>query len=290
MTAVVNASGGRGQRCWSRWTVALVLMMTNTLRAAPANPATDRITFTEVKSTALGRALPVAVVQPAGGAVSDSPALFLLHGRGRHHRSLIDSDARAALLSAPFVIVLPQGEDGWYIDSPARPSDRYAAYLEEVIGWAEKSLSLSRSAARRGIAGWSMGGYGAVRFAQTHPGDFGFVGAIIGLLDFPRLENLPEGQNYRVPLDRFASDQGIWEQLNPINAVERLRGSAVTLVLATRGFERTMNENFMNQLHQQKIPARVHWLEGGHEFPLVQQAIGVIIADAAECFSTPHRQ
>jgi len=293
MSAVVSATGGCGFRRWSRWSAAVVLTIANVLGAAPADSAKsaiDRITFAEVKSTALGRALPVAVIQPAGGAVKDSPVLFLLHGRGRHHRSLIDSDARVALLSAPFVIVLPQGEDGWYIDSPARPNDCYAAYLEEVIAWAEKSLSLSRSAARRGIAGWSMGGYGAVRFAQAHQGNFGFVGAIIGLLDFPRLENLPEGQNYRVPLDRFTSDARVWEQLNPVNAVERLQGTAVTLVLATRGFERTMNENFMNQLHQHNIHARVHWLDGGHEFPLVQQAIGVIIADAAEYFSTPHHQ
>jgi len=293
MSAVVNATAGRGWQCWSRWSAAVVLTMANVFGAAAADTAksaTDRITFAEVKSTALWRALPVAMIQPAGGVAKDSPVLFILHGRGRHHRSLIDSDARAALLSAPFVIVLPQGEDGWYIDSPARPTDRYAAYLEEVIAWVERSLSLSRSAARRGIAGWSMGGYGAVRFAQTHPGDFGFVGAIIGLLDFPRLETLPEGQNYRVPLDRFTSDGQVWNQLNPINGVERLRGSAVTLVLATRGFERTMNENFMNQLHQHNISARVHWLDGGHEFPLVQQAIGVIIADAAEYFSTPHHE
>ena len=293
MRSVVNATDGRGFRRWSQSIATVILTIGNIGGSAPvdsAESATDRITFAEVKSSALGRALPVAVIQPPGGAGQDSPVLFLLHGRGRHHRSLIDSDARAALLSAPFAIVLPQGEDGWYIDSPGRPNDRYATYLEEVIAWAEKSLSLSRSPARRGIAGWSMGGYGAVRFAQTHPGDFGFVGTIIGVLDFPRLENLPEGQNYRVPLDRFTSNARVWEQLNPINAVERLRGSAVTLVLATRGFERTMNENFMSQLHQHNIPARVHWLDGGHEFPLVQQAIGVIIADAAEYFSTPHHQ
>lgn len=101
--------------------------------AAAAAPA--RITFAEIPSAALGRTLPVAIVAPENAATpARAPVLFFLHGRGRTHRSLLDSPAaRTALLAAPFYIVLPQGEDGWYIDSPARPADRYASYLGEVI-------------------------------------------------------------------------------------------------------------------------------------------------------------
>ena len=77
------------------------------------------IVYSEINSDALGRALPIAMIKPAGEEKS-RPVLFVLHGRGRHHQTLIDSAARAAMLAAPFVIVLPQGEDGWYIDSPAR--------------------------------------------------------------------------------------------------------------------------------------------------------------------------
>ncbi len=266
---------------------------------APAAPASDRITFATVASTALGRSLPVAVVAPAlaplparDGAVSTptaTPVLYFLHGRGRHHRSLVDSPAaRAALLEVRCYVVLPQGEDGWYIDSPAQPDARYAAYLAEVIAWAERTLPVARTPARRGIAGWSMGGYGAVRFAQTQPEArrFGFVASIIGLLDFPRAEDLPEGQNYRVPVARFTADPAVWAALNPLRAVAALRGSAVTLVLATRGFERTMNEHFLAALAAATppIPARVHRLEGGHEFALVERAVPLVLADAMAVF------
>lgn len=266
---------------------------------APAAPASDRITFATVASTALGRSLPVAVVAPAlapsparDGVVSTpstTPVLYFLHGRGRHHRSLVDSPAaRAALLEARCYVVLPQGEDGWYIDSPVLPDARYAAYLAEVIAWAELTLPVARTPARRGIAGWSMGGYGAVRFAQTQPEArrFGFVASIIGLLDFPRAEDLPEGQNYRVPLARFTADPAVWATLNPLRAVAALRGSAVTLVLATRGFERTMNEHFLAALAAATPPisTRVHRLEGGHEFALVERAVPLVLADAMTAF------
>lgn len=253
-------------------------------------PAAERVSFGQIESRALGRTLPVAVVAPATPAPAGGPVLFVLHGRGRHHRSLLDSPAaRAALLAAPFFVVLPQGEDGWYIDSPALPADRYGAYLEEVVAWAEKNLPVASTAAQRGIAGWSMGGYGAVRFAQAHPGRFGFVASVIGLLDFPRAENLPEGQNYRVPTPRFTADPAIWATLNPLHAVEALRGSAVTLVLATRGFERAMNENFLAALESRKLPARVHWLEGAHEFSVVERALPLVLAEAAKSFAEAAR-
>lgn len=252
-----------------------------------AKPEETRMRHVEIASLALGRAMPITVVSPAASAsaAGGAPVLFILHGRGRHHRSLIDSPAaRAALLNASFYVVLPQGEDGWYIDSPARPADRYNAYLEEIVAWADANLPVAREPARRGIAGWSMGGYGAVRFAQTHPGEFGFVASVIGLLDFPRTEDLPEGQNYPVPTQRFTADPAVWAALNPLNAVGALRGSAVTLVLATRGFERTMNERFAAALEEKKIEAKVHWLEGGHTFSLVEEALPVVLADAAKFF------
>lgn len=245
--------------------------------------AAERISFGEVRSAALGRTLPVAVIAPATPpATGKAPVLFFLHGRGRHHRTLLDSEAaRTALLAAPCYVVLPQGEDGWYINAPGNPAARYETYLEEVIAWAERTYPIATEPAARGIAGWSMGGYGAVRFAQTHPGKFGFVASVIGLLDFPREEDLPPGQNYKVPVTRFTADPATWRTLNPLHGVEKLRGTEITLVLATKGFERTMNENFLAALKTTSLTARVHWLEGGHEFPLVERAVPLVVADMA---------
>jgi hypothetical protein len=117
-----------------------------------------------------------------------------------------------------------------------------------------------------------------------HAGEFGFVASVIGLIDFPRPETLPEGQNYHVPTEHFTDDAVTWERLNPLRSIEKLQGNAITLVLATRGFERAMNENFLAALRAKQIPARVHWLEGGHEFSLVEKALPIVFSDAAAFF------
>jgi S-formylglutathione hydrolase FrmB len=251
-----------------------------------------RIRTVTLTSVALNRSLPLTIVEPkredAAARLDNQeqlPVLYFLHGRGRHHASLIENEvARGALLNTPFYVVLPQGLDGWYINSPVIDEDRYETYLEEVIAWVEAHLPVRREAAGRGIAGWSMGGYGAVRFAQTHPGQFGFVASVIGLLDFPREETLPEGQNYKVPAARFGSDPEIWKTLNPLHTISRLRESAVTLVLSETGFERTMNDRFVAAAAAIGLPLRIHRLTGGHQFDVVQRAVPLVLNDAAQTF------
>ena len=196
--------------------LALAAAFLGFTNSTPLSANESRITDWEFHSEALGRTMPFTLVRPADEAASKGAALFLLHGRGRHHRSLVDSDAaRAALLEAPFYIILPQGEDGWYINSPVDENSRYEDYLLEVMRAAEQQAPISRYPRWRAIVGWSMGGYGAIRFSERHPEEFGTVSSILGLLDFPRMETLPEGQNYAVPTARFGSDPAVWSKLNP---------------------------------------------------------------------------
>jgi S-formylglutathione hydrolase FrmB len=214
------------------------------------------------------------------------PVLFFLHGRGRTPRSLVDLEPmRQVFRGAPFCTVFPQGDDGWYIDSPVNPKGRYEAYLEEVIAWAGRVRPLTRTRERRAITGWSMGGYGAVRFAIRHPDDFGVVAGLIGLLDFPRPADLPEGQNYAVPAARFGSDPDVWRQFNPLAEAGALRGRAVLLITAADAFDRTYNERFHARLRELKIPHEFLVLPGAHTFDVVQAAVPRIVNFVARNFS-----
>jgi S-formylglutathione hydrolase FrmB len=276
----------------TRCCVFVILIMSCCGVPAAAFDHHPRIRTVTLTSAALNRTLPLTIVEPkreeAASSVSTReqiPVLYVLHGRGRHHASLIEDEVtRGVLLDTPFYVVLPQGLDGWYINSPVVDEDRYETYIEEVIAWVEAHVPVRRDAAGRGIAGWSMGGYGAVRFAQSHPGGFAFVASVIGLLDFPREEILPEGQNYKVPTERFGTDPVTWKAMNPLYSIDQLRESAVTLVLSETGFERTMNERFIDAAAMIDLPLRVHRLSGGHEFNVVHRAVPLVLNDAARAF------
>jgi S-formylglutathione hydrolase FrmB len=246
------------------------------LRRTRLAPKIERIEF---HSHVLGRKMPFCIVRPRA-ALADGerwPVLYLLHGRGRHERSLIDDPrSRRILAAAPFATVLPKGEDGWYVNSPVRSADRYADYLEEVINVAEANLPVSRRPEGRALAGWSMGGYGCTMFAATHPGQFASLAPIIGLLDFPR-DGLPRGQGYEVPRDRFGADADVWRRFNPRYRVRALRGTSVLVITADRAFDRTMNENFRAALRQNGVAYRWEMLRGGHTFDVVVAALPLVV-------------
>lgn len=257
-------------------------------RVEQVAPRIEAVTF---DSAVLDGSKTFCVVLPEGyaGGGEDWPVVFLFHGRGRHERSLIEDDVtRAALLAAPFVTVLPDGDDGWYIDSPVRPADRYGAYTREVIAVADARYHLSDDPADRGLSGWSMGGYGCVRFAEAHAGAFGAVAPMIGLLDFPRT-GLPEGQDYPVPTDRFGDDPAVWRRLNPLHHAERLRNMDILIITADRAFDRTMNEHFAARLDELEIGHTWRVLDGGHTFAIVREAVPIVVDFMADALASRSR-
>ena len=263
-----------------------------TLTAAANAPViqhlTNRIDIVSFYSEVLEKTKAFSVVLPENydHAKSDWPVLFLLHGRGRTERSLIDDeDARSSLLESPFVVILPDGDDGWYIDSPVRPADKYQSYTEEVVALAGTLYNLSSNPEQRALTGWSMGGYGCVYFAENHSQEFSTVASIIGLLDFPRA-GLPEGQSYDVPIDRFGDDPAVWATFNPINHVENLREMSIFVVIANLAFDRTMNQNFTNELTTAGIAHEVKVLEGGHTFAVVCTALPLVINFVTKSFKS----
>lgn len=68
----------------------------------------------------------------------------------------------------PLVVVMPDGFRGFYTDNHEGPAyGRY--FIEDVIGFTQRTFQVKRSRSGRCLAGLSMGGYGALRFALARP-------------------------------------------------------------------------------------------------------------------------
>jgi S-formylglutathione hydrolase FrmB len=254
----------------------------------PAAQGSNRVVEVAFSSAALGREKRFFVICPLNSGAGGGGVLVLLHGRGRNYRSLVElPETKEALLTAPYYVILPDGEDGWYVDSPKLAADRYEAYLEEVIQRAGNRFALSHDAGRWGIAGWSMGGYGAVRFAERHPGAFKVVASMIGLLDFPRPADLPSGQNYQVPVARFGADPRGWTSYNPSAAVEKLRGAELLVITAVDSFDRTMNERFVQTVRGAGMKCDFQIIPGTHTLAVVEAALPQVLKFAARFLGPP---
>ena len=132
-----------------------------------------RVSSFDLQSKLLARPLSELLVTPKGGG-KGRPLLVFLHGYGGTPSDTLGPAFVAALRRlgdrAP-VVVLPQGEVGWWHD---RAEGAWGSYvLREVI-----PAALRRSGAdpdRVAIGGISMGGFGALNLGR-HQGRFCAVG------------------------------------------------------------------------------------------------------------------
>lgn len=144
------------------------------------------------RSNVLGEEVYYYVYLPAGyeGGQERYPAIYLLHGRGstmaEWARIGRDLDRLAATGEIPpMIAVMPDApwsqRASYFVDSaytgpdPGRPVE--TAFITELIPHVDATYRTIADRSGRAAAGYSMGGYGALRYALVHA-DL-FIGAIV---------------------------------------------------------------------------------------------------------------
>ena len=202
--------------------------------------------------------------------------VLLLHGAGRNHRSVAEHEETARLLAdCPFAVVFPDGELSFYVDSPVVKDSKFQSMLLELLYRVRAEPGMRSDAAGTGICGWSMGGFGAVRFAEDYPHEVSTVATLIALLDYPNPE-LPASQNYPLP-PALGQDPAYWQSVNCTVHAERLRGKRLACFTAHNAFDLQMNRNFHARLQTVGIPHHYAELDGSHVWATVSQAFPAML-------------
>lgn len=152
----------------------IFLLVAVQVRAGGARVETVRFT------TADGAARPYVVVLPADYDASTTryPVLYLLHGLFGHYTDWTTRTNLADYASRyRMIVVTPEGGDGWYVG----PYETYI--VKELIPDVDRRYRTIDDRRGRGIAGLSMGGYGALKFAVKYPDTFAVAESMSGALD-----------------------------------------------------------------------------------------------------------
>lgn len=173
-------------------TFTLLLVMMNPLAAQDAPRGTA--TTASFESETLSRAYEYFVYLPAGyeaNADRRYPVIYLLHGRGDDYYAWLNGIGVLDTLIAagdipPVIAIMPDvpssDRASYYIDSaytgadfPTEPVE--TAFFNELIPYVDATYPTIATREGRVIGGYSMGGYGALRYALAHPDVF--IGAIV---------------------------------------------------------------------------------------------------------------
>ncbi len=237
-------------------------------------------------SQALRREMQYRVFMPQEALGKELPVVYLLHGGGGTYRDWSNYSDVAQFAAKGLLLVMPEGDNSYYVNSVERPQDRYDDYIVDdlqadvaarffsgrSILELKASQDTNKNAAQvgwRAIAGVSMGGFGAINLALRHPERFQFVGALSGAIDAPRrafsLRRRNQSKHFRELFGAEGSETRSGN--NPFVLAKRTELKAGPYFYLTCGQQEGLlapNQEFADLLTQLKIEHEFHEVPGGH--------------------------
>ena len=253
--------------------VASLAIAAQTVPKLPANEPTYQL-----KSKLMGREMPYRVIFPLGylGQKNEKfPVIYLLHGLAGHYDNWIDKTKIAEYSAAyKFIVVTPEGGDGWYTDSATISNDKYEDYIiKELVPEIDAKFRTLADRDHRLIAGLSMGGYGAIKFGLKYPDLFSVVGSFSGALDAPLRG--PKSEFLRPSIisvfgpddSKTRKDNDVFGVIRAMSADQIKNIPFIYLDCGTEDSFFQINRDFDALLVEKKIPHEFRELPGKHEWP-----------------------
>lgn len=238
-------------------------------------------------SKTLMRQVPVNVILPVDKLTfpgmpmrEDKPykTLYLLHGiLGNYTDWVCGSRIQRFAEENNLVIVMPSGDNAFYIDQPVT-NNYYGEFVgKELVEMTRKIFPLSHKREDTYIGGLSMGGFGAIRNGLKYHDTFGAIIALSAALHMDgfksRTNDAPiffERRNYVEAL--FGDlDEMLVSDKNPKYLVEQLlrEGAEFPAIYMACGKDDALlscNQDFVNFLRERNVQVTFEVGPGNHEW------------------------
>jgi S-formylglutathione hydrolase FrmB len=209
--------------------------------ATTNRPSIQNGTWVHAFVAYLGESHEVQVYLPASYPQhAPYPVVYLLHGRAMRLDMWERPDVEDQADGHRLVLVAVEGDDGdiiasWYsrqagLPLPDGPDWRVSFYdwfFEGVIPWVEGHYPVRSDPGGRAIAGFSMGGKGALSLAAHRPGLFCAAAAIAGVTDLRDYSSVFEMPDVYGPL---AGSEIVYAADSPVELAPNLKGLSITLL------------------------------------------------------------
>ena len=226
--------------------------------------------------------------------------MYLLHGGAQDFRKFdFEDDIRGLTAGRPLIVVMPDGGTaGWYcnpVSSNAGPRNYESFHMAQLLPWIDANFRTWAEYNGRAVSGFSMGGFGALKYTAKYYGHFASVSSHSGPASLRRdggavvhwantsaaFAELNGGTIYGAPF----WDQGRVTADNPVERLESYRNKRIFLVT---GLDNDANENFVRDgqrefrglLGARGIPHEWYELPGAHfvRRDMLQRDIDGVIA------------
>ncbi|MFV8051875.1 alpha/beta hydrolase-fold protein [Mycobacterium sp. 48b] len=264
------------------------------LRIVDRNENDPRLWYYRFQTAAVGWNPGVNVLLPDDYHTSGRtyPVLYMFHGGADDFRQFDFLGIRDWTAGKPIIVVMPDGgHAGWYsnpVTSFVGPRNWETFHIAQLLPWIEANFRTYAEYDGRAVGGFSMGGFGALKYTAKYYGHFASVSAHSGPASLRRdfglvvhwanitsaVLDLGGGTVYGAPF----WDQARVSADNPVERIESYRNKRIFMVAGTSpdplNWFDSVNETqvlagqreFRDLLGRAGIPFEAHEVPGGHVF------------------------
>lgn len=266
-------------------------------------------------SNCLMRSVPLNILIPAEvmgppelqtAPVKPYKTLYLLHGyMGNCNDWLLGADVQAMSQEYNIVIVMPSGNNDFYVDAPNGAKSMSKFISEELVDFTRRLLPLSHEREDTIIGGLSMGGFGTLYNCFAHSDVFGHGVALSApmVLEAENLANITDEPNF-MGVTRGYYKEVFGEDLktlhlsgmNPKVAAKNLMesGGPIPNMYIACGYNdnlRKDNRELCDYLDEIGMPYFYEEGPGSHEWafwnPYLRRGLDHVIKDKPPVFQNP---
>ena len=236
----------------------------------------------KLNSKLMAREMPYRVILPSNYNAETGkkfPTLYLLHGLTGHFDNWANNTKLTDYAkNYNYIIVMLEGDNGWYTDSSSVANDKYESYIvQELIPEIDKKYRTVSDREHRAIAGLSMGGYGSIKFGLKYPEKFILAGSFSGALQAASFTEKMLGNGWKALTDSivgvYGADDSQTRKDNDIFKIVREMPAEkiknLPFIYSDCGTEDGLiatNREFSALLLEKKIPHEFRELPGVHDW------------------------
>ncbi|MDE3136123.1 MAG: esterase family protein [Acidobacteriota bacterium] len=222
------------------------------------------------------------------------PVLYLLHGYAGNYTDWVRLTGIARYACAyEEIIVMPDAENGWYVNNYADPSMQWESYvIDDLIPYVDSHYRTVAERGGRAIAGLSMGGYGALYLGLKYRNLFSAVASLSGVVASAELARRDPEVWKMIGEKMPKMKKTLLDDFGPLSNPARKREDPFRLIRALAPQERPAlffaigesdpflqeNRKFAALLSSLKIPYRYREVPGGHEWKVWDEEIQPVLA------------
>lgn len=224
-------------------------------------------------SAALNRDMLYRVVLPANIPRGQKlPTVYLLHGGGGSFHDWTNYSDVAQFAERGLLLVMPEGGSSYYVNSASDPQDRYEDYIvKDLIADVQSRFPVADGRSNRAIIGVSMGGFGAIKLALSHPDLFFFAAGISPAIDVP---SRPYSEKRDSQWKRHSAIFGPWgsqtrRDNDPFVLARSVNPESMAYVYLSCGDQEGLlpsNKQFAALLEKRQFRYEFYIEKGGHDW------------------------